>query len=170
MDLHDAAPSVKPNWNAVIRSNARRGNLGDELGDQARVRLANRPVVVAGDHLSFTEWLVFGSEPGPKGVVSHQHSQAKPCIALGQASSPRRPGDQVGVKARDGLLQNRVHHDVRNHFFGDPPSCSGMINSTCDPGNAGNPSFNGTSSSQRGTIAIRAVPLRIAIFPSQRAR
>src|SRR2546422_3211976 len=84
------------------------------------------------------------------------------------------PRDEVGIETGDRLLQNGVHHDVWNHCFDDPPAlsdtCSGMMSRTCDPGNAGNPSLSGTSSSQRGTIAIRAVPLRMAIFPSQRAR
>ena len=34
----------------------------------------------------------------------------------------------------------------------------------------GQPFRSGTSSSQLGTIAMRAVPLRMAIFPSHRAR
>jgi len=42
----------------------------------------------------------------------------------------------------------------------------GMMMSTWAPGNAGGPSFKGTSSSHLGTIAMRAVPLRIAILPS----
>src|SRR6266700_6147567 len=80
---------------------------------------------------------------------------------------------EVGVETGHGLLENGVHHDLRNHYFFDDPfsdSCSGMMSRTCDPGNAGNPSFSGTSSSQRGTIAMRAVPLRMATLPSQRAR
>src|SRR2546426_9883515 len=81
--------------------------------------------------------------------------------------------DEVGVKTGDRLLQDGLNHDMWNHhFFGDPfsDSCSGMMSRTCDPGNVGNPSLSGTSSSHRGTIAIRAVPLRIATLPSQRAR
>src|SRR5216684_372539 len=63
------------------------------------------------------------------------------------------PRDEVGVETGDRLLQNGVYHDVLNHFFDGPPgslsdACSGMMSSTCDPGNAGNPSFSGTSSSQ----------------------
>src|SRR5213593_198345 len=88
--------------------------------------------------------------------------------------APGGPRDEVGVETGDRLLQNRMHHDMWNHRCDDPPAfsatCSGMINRTCDPGNAGNPSLSGTSSSQRGTIAIRAVPLRMATLPSQRAR
>src|SRR5213594_1909790 len=88
--------------------------------------------------------------------------------------APGGPRDEVGVEPGDRLLQDGLHHDVWNHRFDDPPAfsvtCSGMMSRTCDPGNAGNPSFNGTSSSQRGTIAMRAVPLRMATLPSQRAR
>src|SRR6266545_635707 len=87
--------------------------------------------------------------------------------------SAGRARHQVGVKTGDRLLENGMHHDVWNHHFFDDPfsdSCSGMMSRTCDPGNSGNPSFSGTSSSQRGTIAMRAVPLRMATLPSQRAR
>ena len=61
-----------------------------------------------------------------------------------------------------------MHIDVLYPGVVDP--CSGMMMSTWAPGNAGRPSCNGTSSSHFGTIAMRAVPLRIAILPSQRAR
>src|SRR5216117_395396 len=80
----------------------------------------------------------------------------------------RRPRDEVRVDARDRLLEHRVHVDVLYHRSADP--CSGMMMSTCAPGKGGRPSFRGTSSSHFGTIAMRAVPLRIAIFPSQRTR
>src|SRR2546427_10269984 len=83
------------------------------------------------------------------------------------------PGDEVGVKTGDRLLQDGLEPDMWKHnFFSDPfsDSCSGMMSRTCDPGNVGNPSLSGTSSSHRGTIAIRAVPLRMATLPSQRAR
>ncbi len=79
--------------------------------------------------------------------------------------APRRSGHQIGEKAGHGLLQDGVHVDMLNHFR-DP--CSGMISSTCEPGNAGSPSLSGTSSSQEGTMLIRAVPLRMEIFPSHR--
>src|SRR2546426_1959634 len=80
----------------------------------------------------------------------------------------RRTGDQVRIDARHRFLEHRVHVDVLYHGFVDP--CSGMMISTWAPGNAGRPSFKGTSSSHLGTIAMRAVPLRIAILLSQRAR
>src|SRR2546428_9992527 len=76
--------------------------------------------------------------------------------------------DQVRVEAGDGLLEHRMHVDVLYHGSVDP--CSGMMMRTWAPGKGGRPSFSGTSSSHFGTIAMRAVPLRIAIFPSQRTR
>ena len=81
------------------------------------------------------------------------------------AASLRRAGHEVGVVPGDRALQDRMDVDMLNHCF---VPCSGMINSTCAPGNAGRPSFSGTSSAQDGTMLISAVPLRIEIFPSQR--
>src|SRR3989454_4824670 len=80
----------------------------------------------------------------------------------------RRSCDEVRVDARDRLLEHRVHVDVLYHRSADP--CSGMMMRTWAPGKGGRPSFSGTSSSHFGTIAMRAVPLRIAILPSQRTR
>src|SRR5437016_7813103 len=80
----------------------------------------------------------------------------------------RRSCDEVRVDARDRLLEHRVHVDVLYHRSADP--CSGMMMSTWAPGKGGRPSFKGTSSSHGGTIAMRAVPLRIAILPVQRTR
>src|SRR3989454_6698771 len=91
----------------------------------------------------------------------------RPLDALAHDAA-RRTGDQVRIDARHRFLEHRVHVDVLYHGFVDP--CSGMMMSTWAPGNAGRPSFKGTSSSHLGTIAMRAVPLRIAILPSQRAR
>src|SRR6266576_3461081 len=65
----------------------------------------------------------------------------------------RWPRDEVRVDARDRLLEHRVHVDVLYHRSADP--CSGMMMSTCAPGKGGRPSFNGTSSSHCGTIAMR---------------
>src|SRR5438034_8976490 len=72
------------------------------------------------------------------------------------------------IDARHRFLEHRVHVDVLYHGFVDP--CSGMMMSTWAPGNAGRPSFKGTSSSHLGTIAMRAVPLRIAILPRSEER
>src|SRR6266540_2312260 len=59
-----------------------------------------------------------------------------------------------------------MHVDVLYHRLVDP--CSGMMMSTWAPGNAGRPSFKGTSSSHLGTIAMRAVPPgEIAADPGQ---
>ena len=82
--------------------------------------------------------------------------------------APGGPRDQVGIDAGNRFLEHRVHVDALYHRFVDP--CSGMMMSTWAPGKAGRPSFKGTSSSHFGTIAIRAVPLRIAILPSHRVR
>jgi hypothetical protein len=43
-----------------------------------------------------------------------------------------------------------------------------MVTCTCDPGKGASFSNSGTSSSQLGTIAIFAVPLRTLTFPSHR--
>jgi hypothetical protein len=43
-----------------------------------------------------------------------------------------------------------------------------MVTWTWDPGKGASFSSNGTSSSQLGTIAIFAVPLRTLTFPSHR--
>src|SRR5207244_40339 len=79
--------------------------------------------------------------------------------------APGGPRDQVRIDAGNRFLEHRVHVDALYHRFVDP--CSGMMMSTWAPGKAGRPSFKGTSSSHFGTIAIRAVPLRIAILRSE---
>src|SRR5216683_133433 len=80
----------------------------------------------------------------------------------------RGPRDEVCEHARARFLERRVHVDLLDHRWLDP--CSGIMMSTWAPGNAGRPSFKGTSSSHGGTMAMRAVPLRMAILPSQRTR
>ena len=74
--------------------------------------------------------------------------------------------DQVGVGAGYGSPQHGMNVDVLDHAFLVP--CSGMMIRTCAPGKAASPSASGTSSSHDGVMLIRAVPLRIEIFPSHR--
>ena len=79
-----------------------------------------------------------------------------------------RPSDEVAVRGRGGLTQEGADPDSLDHR--DSVSGAGMVICTWAPGKNGRCSLNGTSSSHTGTIASRAVPLRIEILPSHLSR
>ena len=72
-------------------------------------------------------------------------------------------GDEVAVGRGDGLAQQVADADGLDHRAS--ASCAGMMICTWAPGKNGRCSPSGTSSSHGGTIASRAVPLRIEILP-----
>ncbi len=105
------------------------------------------------------------------GEVDHGHPRLDagdgPLDLLAHGA-PRRSRDQVAVDTRHLALQHLMDVDALYHGVADP--CSGMMINTWAPGNGGRPSRIGTSSSHFGKMAMRAVPLRIEILPSQRER
>jgi hypothetical protein len=81
-----------------------------------------------------------------------------------------RPGgtrDQVAICVAGGLAEDGIQ---RNDPVCHVASLPGTSSVTWAPGNQASPVVIGGASSHGGTIATRAVPLRIAILPCQRAR
>src|SRR6185369_1668319 len=67
------------------------------------------------------------------------------------------PGNEIGIGSVDRFPQHAVHPDGMHHVVG-APSFAGITIWSCAPGNDGSDSVIRTSSSQGGTMAIRAVP------------
>ena len=99
--------------------------------------------------------------------VDHREARLVPLrddvLDLGADRGARRAGDEVRVQVAHGATQDVGKVDMRNHRAW---TRSGIVIWTCAPGNGDSFSSSGTSSSHGGTIAMRAVPLRMDSLPS----
>jgi len=135
---------------------ARRGagleRAGDELGDDlVGARAVDEPYrrEVEDDDVHAAHTAQLGLDGGAHGAA-------------------RGTGHQVVVELAEGAGEDPADVDLGDHRA----SCAsaGMTSCTWAPGNGASPSASGTSWSHGGTMAMRAVPLRMLSFPCHRTR